>query len=190
MVAAKQSKGERTAEKILEATAHCIATYGIEKSSITRISKSAKVSRALVAHYFPNKSKIFIQVIQHIAQKAYVAIATTGPVAGDPRKNLEASLRANMNFFFSNPNYMKCFVLFYYFCGLDKNCRRLNTELTRIGRARIEADLKAMGIKDSEKAKSIHSKLVGAILLYYAVDENMNPDVYLANFLKQIRSEL
>ncbi len=184
----KNSKGERSAQKILDATAHCIATVGIEKASVTRIAHEAGVSRALVAHYFPQKSKIFLQVIEHIVRKAYQEFGQAGDEDG--AQSLERVLTSNLNFFLGRPDYLKCFILFYYFCGLDRSYRALNTKLTVAGRMRIEKALRIEGRANKDLAHSIHAELVGAILQYYAVDERMDQSTYTKRFLQRIRRHL
>jgi AcrR family transcriptional regulator len=186
---AEKSKGELTAEKILDATAHCIATHGIEKSSITRISEEAGVSRGLVAHYFPKKSKIFIRVILHIVEMAY---AELGSIKSTPnsRSELREVMTRNLDFFLTRPDYLKCFVLFYYFCGVDRSARSLNTKLTTTGRKRIEVALKSAGISRKDLARSLHTKMVGAILQFYAVNEGLSRQDFRKRFIDEIEDEI
>jgi len=184
-----KTKGEMTTERILEATAYCIATYGIEKASISRISEKAKVSRGLVAHYFPEKSKLFMDVIRHIVKDGYEKIKAAEKSVKKEEQVFDI-LRANMSYFFERPSFLKCFILFYYFSGVSPAYKKYNTQLTNAARVRIEKALAARTIHDKELARSIHSQLVGAMLQFHAVDHGMGIGKFSERFLKSIRNQI
>lgn len=183
-----QTKGERTAERILEATAHCIATFGIEESSITRIATQAEVSRALVAHYYPQKARIFLQVVHFIVEKAYLEIGAMPE--GTPQVRLLHVFRSNLEFFLKHSHYFKCFMLFYYMSGVDAEYRALNSKLTEVAVERIREPLTELGMRDKALPDILHNQMLGAILKFHSTQVKEGPEVFVKTFLKRIKQQL
>lgn len=183
-----QTKGERTAERILEATAHCIATFGIEESSITRIATQAQVSRALVAHYYPQKARIFLQVVHYIVARAYDEIGATPEGSAEAR--LMHVFRSNLEFFLKHAHYFKCFMLFYYMSGVDPEFKALNTKLTEVAIERIRENLVGMGRRDKALPDILHNQMLGAILKFQSTQVKEGPEAFIKNFLKRIKQQL
>ena len=180
----KLTKGELTAARILEATAHCI-----EETSITRIAEEAGVSRGLVAHYFPEKSRIFLQVIRYIVDKGYRQIDSQSN-SERPLERLLHVFRMNLEFFLTRPDYLNCFVLFYYFSTLDAEFRELNTMLSQRAAERIHRALLACKVRDRGFADSLHSLLAGAIIKFHTTRHGLSPMEYTGRFLKEIKSQV
>lgn len=174
------SKSEVTYARIVEAAITCVATIGIERTSVTEIAKAANVSRGLVAHYFPRKSEIFKVLVLSIAQRGYGYIeGRTHGLKGS--EALAAYIDANLDFFFEHPDYFKTFSLLYYFAGIDPKYRALNTDLTTAARARIAGYLRQnRKAKADATAEFIHDLLVRAIQKYYVVNHGLSPKAFKA----------
>lgn len=162
---ARSPKGKHTAEQILEACAHCIAEIGIEGTSITAVAKRAKVSRSLVAHYFPVKAKLFGQVIDYVSAKAQATVHGDDAAKLSPREQLERLFRRNFDFFGDHASYARCYLLFYYYCGVDAELLRQNSAMVEQAESRIARLLAAMGRKaPAALARELHSHLLGTLI--------------------------
>ncbi len=194
------SKGQKTAEAILEATCECIAEIGIERTSITAIAERAGVSRALVAHYFPKKAEIFKHVITHIMKQGYSRIEQHSDAAGlGPRELLCRMVDENLRFFLDHPAYFKCYFLFFYFASIDASYRKMNSLANKRAIARIDGYLRAMcaekGIAVTEErlaelGESIHRELIGAIQKFYNVTHSIPKSRFRETHLAQLDSRL
>lgn len=162
---ARSPKGKHTADQILEASAHCVAEIGIERTSITAIAKRAKVSRSLVAHYFPVKAKLFSQVIAHISARAQSTIHGAEVSHLPPGEQLALLFRRNFEFFGDNASYARCYLLFYYYCGVDPELLRQNAAMVEQAEARIAQLLAAMGLPaPAALARELHNQLLGTLI--------------------------
>ncbi len=178
------NKSERTRRRILDATAVCFSLIGIEKTSITQIAQQAETSRALVAHYFPVKDDMFIEVVRHLSKKFGEELKNTR-VAGESR--LVSHLRANLNFFIDTPENFKTFFLFYYYASLRQDYRELNTRMTEQTLNRFAVDLcdhsleegRSMPIEQARLvAAMIHRELIGSIQQYFITEHHSDPVVF------------
>jgi AcrR family transcriptional regulator len=177
---ARLSKSDRRKIQIIDAAIGRFASTGIESTSFEDIAQDCGVSRALVQHYFPNRedlADVALRVIRGRFQKLAVdAVAA----ASSPEEKLIAYAHSTFSWIRDFPSHARVWLLFYYYCGIDRKKRKLNTELVSQGHARITALLKrgaelgAFALEDdqflSERAKLIQNTLTGALLS--AVTEN------------------
>jgi AcrR family transcriptional regulator len=201
MKSAKNSqltKGQRTSDRILLAAADCIASIGIERTSITAIAARAKVSRGLVAHYFPVKSRLFKQVMLKIAQEAYTTIEQP-PQELSPQEKIVHMFRSNVEFFIENRNFFTCLMLFYYYAGLKSDFKALNTQFNARATSRLIEYLNEIEVRGAKAksqinsrmmAESIHRELVGAIQKYFIDHHHLDSQAYVDLCLKAIRHRL
>lgn len=63
--------------RIIAAAASCIASLGVERTSLTAIAKQANVSRQTIYKYFANKDEIVIEAVRHEATSAAERIMTS-----------------------------------------------------------------------------------------------------------------
>ena len=59
-------KRQAACDAILDATSAIIAEKGVEGFTISEVAKRARINRALVYHYFQNRSNLVAQAINHI----------------------------------------------------------------------------------------------------------------------------
>ena len=183
------SKSEQTRKRILDATAICFSKIGVEKTSITQIAQQAETSRALVAHYFPVKDEMFLEVVRHLSRKFGEELKR---LSHDGDSRLVANLRANLNFFIDTPENFKTFFLFYYYASLRRDYRELNTRMTEQTISRFAADLRYHYIKvgrapvteeeSRRTASMIHRELIGSIQQFFITEHQDNPE----KFKKQV----
>ncbi len=191
-------KGERTAKRIFEAAAECIADLGIERTSITEIAKRAKTSRALIARYLPKKADLLLEVIRHISFEGTPGMEDL-PASAPAIKKILHSIERNFLFFSHNPHYYSCFVLLYYFSGVRDDLRKLNNDIYR-----HFIDRTALYLSDFSKEKrrrwnhediqalseSIYSELEGALLSYFSMIESRHRAKFLKRHLRAIQRKL
>lgn len=110
-----KDKGNKTANEIMEAAIKCVATIGIENTSMAEIGKVLDVNRSLVAYHFPKKEDIFFQITEYILNDLAKFIENT-------KKNsqIENEIFATIEKYFSlNHNYLVTFINFLYYCNLE-----------------------------------------------------------------------
>ena len=134
---ARSPKGQLTRQKILRAATRVVARRGIEHASVTEISRTARTSRSLLPYYLPRQDELLITLIRFIAEEGYTYF--TAAAATTPRRSrklpagVEHRLRLNWAFFRAHPHYFQCFMLFYFRCTYDPDCRALNTRIVETG---------------------------------------------------------
>lgn len=166
-------KSEKTRASILDATARCISKIGVEKTSITQIADEAGTSRALVAHYFPKKDEMFLEVIRHLSRKF---AESAKPLEGVSK--LESSIRANLDFFLDAPEHFNCFFLLYYYASIHQHFREMNTRMTEQTIARFMTEIQELRVQAGrpipthvarELASALQRELTGSIQQYYVL---------------------
>jgi AcrR family transcriptional regulator len=107
-------KGKKTSFDIMQAAIKCVATIGIENTSLAEIAKIANVPRSLVAYYFPKKEELFLKITEHIVD------CLTQHIEKIPEKpsNFFQIQQHLDNYFSVNHDYLVNFVNLLYYCNL------------------------------------------------------------------------
>lgn len=63
----RREQRARTNEALLDATVHCLVTYGYAGTTTQRIQDEAGVSRGALLHHFGSKYELLVAAIHHIA---------------------------------------------------------------------------------------------------------------------------
>ncbi|QKW07311.1 TetR/AcrR family transcriptional regulator [Streptomyces sp. NA04227] len=104
----RESKGERTRRRILDAARGQFGRYGFERATIRGIAQAAEVDKASVIQYFGSKQKLFREAVTWPAPPAELAEtdaahaaenylgALLGTWAADPDSPVSVLLRASM----------------------------------------------------------------------------------------------
>lgn len=74
MATAKQSKSERTREKILAAAAKVVGKYGYAKASVTRITMEAGIASGGYYYYFKTRDELFEELLPALGQEMLLHI--------------------------------------------------------------------------------------------------------------------
>lgn len=194
----KLSKGQVTAQKILEAAARCIAKVGIEKTSVTNIAKEAVLKRSLIAYHFPKKAEIFFKVITHIAEELMVKRTemTTGTSG---RLKLERVLLSYSDYFYEKNHNFNCFLHFQYLASIDGHYKKLNDQITNnaleVIKAAIEEVLAEEKVQFHEKlvldfSEALYMRLIGVIMRYYTTNHQYSTDDYQKRYITILREEI
>lgn len=192
------TKGQKTAQKILEAAARCISKVGVEKTSVTNIAKEADLKRSLIAYHFPQKSQIFYKVIQHISNEILLLrqVNTQNTVG---REKLEKILKTFSDFFYENPHYFNCFLHFQYMSSIDDEYRRLNDQTMNNALSTMSAAI--LEILASENlqlnkdlaydfAETLYMRLSGTIMRYYTTNHGYTSSQYQNHFTVILKEEI
>lgn len=194
----KLSKGQITAQKILEAAARCIAKVGIEKTSVTNIAKEAVLKRSLIAYHFPKKAEIFFKVIGHIAEE--LMIKRTEMTTGTSGKlKLERVLLSYSDYFYEKNHNFNCFLHFQYLASIDGQYKKLNDQITKnaldVIKAAIQEVLDEEKVQYQEKlvldfAETLYMRLIGVIMRYYTTNHQFSTDDYQKRYITILREEI
>lgn len=93
----KQTRRQRTEQRIVAAARELLAARGLEAVSVREIARRAGVEHVLVARYFGSKEELLAQIIRD-ETAAITSIVPPGPVPG-PAESLEvirAALRSGL----------------------------------------------------------------------------------------------
>jgi len=65
----RPSLKETRSEEILDAFMRCVARYGMDGSTLERISTEAKIGRPLLRHYLGNRDQMVMKFLNHVTKK-------------------------------------------------------------------------------------------------------------------------
>jgi AcrR family transcriptional regulator len=182
---------QRRVVQILEAAIRTYVRRGIEGTTYEEIAKAAKVSRPLVQHYFKDKDALFEMVAKYIRANFQELAVQAIEKAATPREKLERYVGALFVWVKKYPFHAKVWNLIYYYAAVDKNFRKVHTELAEMGHRRITALLEAgaragafAGGRLEERAKMIQTLYTGGLIM--VTTEDLYVD--LSAFEKQLAS--
>lgn len=194
----KLTKGQKTAQKIVEAAARCISTLGVEKTSVTNIAKEAELKRSLIAYHFPKKAEIFYKVIMNIT-KSIEEVREQTTLGTQGREKLEKTLMSYADFFYENSHYFNCYLHFYYMASIDEKYRKLNDGITQNAYAIFKQAIGEMLTleKISFDDKMVHNftdliyqQLLGVIMRFYTTNHNQSLEQYREQYRHILNDEM
>ena len=167
----KLSKSDLKKIQILESAVKTYATLGIGYISYEDIARTAKTSRPLVQHHFPDKRGLFIMAIKLVrAQFQELAVAAIIKEK-DPLNQLKEYIRSTFYWLEQKPHHARVWLFFFYLCPADPEIKKLHAELTKMGQTRIAALLeggyKAGAFSQGDyllKASNIQRVITGALV--------------------------
>ncbi|MBI2520108.1 MAG: TetR/AcrR family transcriptional regulator [Bdellovibrio sp.] len=197
------SKGQKTALRILEAAARCVAKIGAEKTSITAIAQEAKLKRSLIAYHFPKKEDIFYQVMKHIMVQFGRSFLPSRPQPTANTKQEKQILldlvSAYMDYFQTYPHYFHCYLHCFYLASVHEHYKKLNTRILKRIIIRLQIKIKALTesqglivpMHDIEDfANIIYSNLLGTIMSYYTVIQTRPYEEYKKHGINILFTEI
>ena len=158
----KLGKSARRRLAIIEATIKTLASYGAEGTTHDQVAIECGASRTLVRHYFPSREDLVRTSLRFIlARFQHLCIGELSKYS-DPAKQFEAYVITAcswMNYF---PTDCRVWLLFYFYCGIDRDYRKMNSDLVAQGHVRITALLASMaGTRSvSRRQLEIRAKLI------------------------------
>lgn len=155
------SKSQRTRLRILEAAIACYATTGFEGATYDRIAKKAKTSRPLVMHYYPDRDELLLEAIKFVRAN-FQRVAIEAAKAAGPGEALAGYVASTFDWIEKFHSHAVTWILFYYGCAIRPKWNEINTELVRIGHARISMIIGEKGL--GVRAKRIQLIITGALI--------------------------
>lgn len=90
----RQEQRDRTRERLLDATIHCLVTYGYARTTTQRIQDQAGVSRGALLHHFGSKQDLLVAAIHRIADLRLRDFTARAADLGDGPEALEQMVTA------------------------------------------------------------------------------------------------
>ncbi len=127
------------------------ASRGIDGATYDDIAEACGITRPLVQHYFPDREAFILMVMRYIRARFQKHCVDAILAKKTPVDQLLAYFDATLEWIETDASHAKTWLLFYYYCGIKKKYRILNTELVNQGQERITA-LIAEGVKAGDFA--------------------------------------
>lgn len=171
------SKGQRTQVRIAEAAVRLYAKQGVHATTYDDIARETEVSRPLVIKYFPTYEDLFGFVAHYLRAKFQIIAVNRIKKASSPEGQLANYIDAMFEAVEKFPKDSRVWLYFYYQCALDKNYKRINTEMVEIGHRRIQIMIEE-GVKQGVfhtaspvmTARAIQVQITGTLVSYLSED--------------------
>ena len=84
-------------QQLIEATIHCISTYGLSNTTISRVTQTAELSTGIANFYFSSKKQLLLETLQSLSTEYEQVIGRAFSLTGTPRKILSNVIRARFD---------------------------------------------------------------------------------------------
>ena len=98
-------------EKILEAAYRRFLHYGYSKTTMNEIAGDLSMSKALLYYYFPDKSQVYMAVMQRVADDYLNVLASRANTFAGLKDAFEFQINSQHEFILSNYNFFDFFRL-------------------------------------------------------------------------------
>lgn len=95
--AGTQHPKDHRKQQLIEATIHCISTYGLSNTTISRVTQTAELSTGIANFYFSSKKQLLLETLQSLSTEYEQVIGRAFSLAGTPRKILSNVIRARFD---------------------------------------------------------------------------------------------
>jgi AcrR family transcriptional regulator len=165
------SKSQLRKFQIIEGAVRCYAKMGLDKTTFDQIAKEAKTSRSLLLHYFKTKEEILFIAAQYV-RKLFQERAITAIQKGrSTMEMLDLYIKSCFDWVDEEPDHVTFWLLFFNLTITVPKFKRLNTEMTTIGQARLAGLLEKAYSEGkitkgdfAERARLIQTNINGAII--------------------------
>ena len=143
----------------------------MDQTTHETLAKACGISRGLVQHYFPDRDELILVTLRYVRAKFQKLCVDAIELEETAAAQLRAYIVTACSWAKLSPPDAKVWLLFYYHCGINRQYRKLNTELVGLGQARIEALLQELSQskgKVADASVEIRAKLIqNAITSFY-----------------------
>lgn len=116
-------------QSLIDATAHCLARYGIGGTSVRTICAEAGVSAGLLRHYFAGIDELIAETYADVGDGLVASMIAAADEAGpDPREQLRAFVMASFKPPIADPDKLATWLAFWSLIKSDSRIRELHTE--------------------------------------------------------------
>ncbi len=178
------SKSQQRMVEIAEATIKTYVKLGVDAATYEKIAKTAKVSRPLILHYFPDYDTLFLFVARYIRATFQNYVLTRVAQQATPDKQLRAYVESCFEWSHECASHAKVWGLFYFYCAIKPKFEALNTDLVKMGAERlsilIEYGNKSAHFKCKNPAKAarqIQIHITGAMTSLITESRDFNADL-------------
>ncbi|MEE4276480.1 MAG: TetR family transcriptional regulator, partial [Thermoleophilia bacterium] len=116
-------------DRLIEATIHCIATYGPAGATVKRITDVAGLSRGLVRHHFGGKQALVREAFLRLAGEMRAAFRSDGTGEPDAVAAMRTAIRNEFEDALASPTRAHAWFGFWQAALGDPEIRRANEEL-------------------------------------------------------------
>ena len=95
--AGTQHPKDHRKQQLIEATIHCISTYGLSNTTISRVTQTADLSTGIANFYFSSKKQLLLETLQSLSAEYERVIGRAFSLTGTPRKILSNVIRARFD---------------------------------------------------------------------------------------------
>ena len=95
--AGTQHPKDHRKQQLIEATIHCISTYGLSNTTISRVTQTAELSTGIANFYFSSKKQLLLETLQSLSTEYEQVIGRAFSLTGTPRKILSNVIRARFD---------------------------------------------------------------------------------------------
>lgn len=187
----KPNKGDLRRIAILESAIECIATIGVESSTLEAIGKKNKMTKAHVAYYYTDRKTIVEAAVKFVVATVQSFTVRHVKEAEDETQHLASFIDGTFDWIATFPKHASVILLLYYYSSYDTFYRRLHTEIRTLGAERITATV--LPLLPTSKAKLAPSlaKMVQSILTGHILDHmTTNSPLSLEQLRKKTHKEV
>ncbi len=131
-------RGLKTRQKVLSVAGEIIAKEGVHNLRYSQIAKIAKIPQALLGYHFPNLEVLLMELTQGELEKLkQLSVENTEKSAHNPRKALEAYVRAPFELADKDKVFSSIWTAFYHLSAVNSEFSSLNLRIRSTGRERI-----------------------------------------------------
>jgi AcrR family transcriptional regulator len=173
----RPQKGDLKKFAIIEEAIRQLTVHGIEKTNFATIAKSLKTIRAHVAYYFASMDDLFDAVLKYALSTGQRITVKNIEEADGALAKVQAVASSVFDWAETYPEHVKIFILFQHMATVKPKLRELNSEIRRIGRARVleifQKHKKGAGRSRAEierKTHAIQNLILGNLTEYFTAD--------------------
>lgn len=191
-----RTKGERTRAYLLECAAKVIAREGIDRANLARIAKEADTVPSHLAHYFPRKAELPLEVIRHIFSKLYSDVGVRKAESASPEERLVRAVEENYLYFKRNPDDYSVIVLAYYYARIHKEIKKFmgkvyETNVTNTLEVLRQIQASKARKRSNEElrrfAEGVTFDLEGGLIYYFFSAHGLPFETFVQNHLEGLR---
>ena len=165
----KLSKGEKRKRIVVRSALQVLSKMGAEGFNYNAIGKAAGISRALVAHYFPNKRDILKTCVQVIVLEAQEATIKKLKSAQSLEDAMYAFVDAALDTFYKSPGYYSIFLLLYHYCTVDSEIRKFHLDFREMGARRIAKSLELFSTPSAKNSSLLLAREIQDCVMNLAI---------------------
>lgn len=177
----KPRKSDLRRAAILDAAIACLASDGIDKTTVQEVARRAKMRRSHVMYYFSSQDSLVeaaVKLVVATGQEITVAHMTA---AGDrPQERLRAHAEATFAWFERHRTHASVMLLLLYYGSCHPKYTALNSQIREAGESRLEGILlsglppKRRNRNARPAARTLRALLVGSLAHYFSSKSSLD----------------